>query len=819
MLSRAFRTLRIFAPCALAAVACHSSQSASTGPTGPVARFDLTSNATPNFLDVPFPTDAYLQGGHVIDIPGMDGVVTHNAQFLSHEIAKMDGFSRVALALFYVDDLSQPPGDDGRSPSALVDPSTLPADEGSCVADTSAAYLIDLDATDPAKARVPCRALWHVDVLSPRTRPLLAVGPAAGVVLDEAHHYAAVLTDRVKTKDGTPIAASSDFQKVQRGDASAPALYTGAYAKVAADLAGALATDGAHVVALAPYTTNDMTRQLFAVRDSIEKAQPPSLAWDMASVAPMTPSKFAQKVGGQLPAGFTASLDDWLGVATKKLPDGSDDPDSSLPVRAHDKVAAVGTAVFEAQNYLQHYYDSSNYYVLDHATFAVDGSGNPVPAPDHPTAKIWVSFAVPTAPMPASGYPAVIFQHGLGGSREDFLAIANTFCKAGWIAVAIDSITFGARAPEAMWQIDKTSDFAKAPGATYTGPDGFADAVMGAHNGSNDMFGGLIDIGALRDQFRQAEIDTAQLVNVLRHGPDLSPLATGGTTPTIDPDRIAYVGQSLGAIEGAAAAAIEPHVQSWVLNVGGGGVLTALAIHSPIVYSLLQLAALANFGLEQATLDEGHPMTTLIQTVMDPGDPIDFARDVVLAPQPLAGQPTRPRNVLQVEVVYDEWVPNEADESLARAGGWGLAQPNVGSNAYVLDYKNLDANKLRLPLPNVAPSSDGSIHDTPSAGVTAVVVQESPATHGDNLTSSVGQRSYCIPYGNYAAGTPFVSLDKPFSVAEPYLETQQMVVQFFTDTFAGKVPGVTVLKAPVRDLDGDGVPDDVDPDPCNPAVK
>jgi hypothetical protein len=828
----ALRTLAVlslaFVP--LGAGACGTSSSGS--PRGPYARFDLTSNPVPAFLDVPFPSDVYLQNGTVTDIAGIDAIATQSSKFISHELAKMDGFSRTALALFYVDDPAQPVGIDGKTGSALVDASTLPTDETACAADASSVSLIDLDATDPAQARVPCRALWHVDKNSGTSRPVLAVGPARGVVLAEAHHYAAAITSRVKTEGGQAIAPSADFARVQRGDASVPAPYVSAYPKVTAALGVALAGDHAQVVAVAPFTTNAMTKDLYALRDGLEGAPAPALAWDAASMAPMGVARFAGTSMGTLPAGFTAGLDDWLGVVDpkNKLPDGSDDPDSTLPVRAHDAIAAVGTAVFESTNWLQHYYDSADYTVLDHATFAYGSDGKPMPAADHPTAKIWVTLAVPTAAMPAGGYPAVIFQHGLGGTRNDLFAVANTFCKAGWIAVAIDSITFGARAPEPGFQKDAKSQFYGSPGATYQGPDGLADPdpQLGGYNGSTDLFGTLLDLGALRDQFRQAEIDTAQLVGVLRSNPDLSPLTTTAGAPKIDPARIAYVGNSLGAIQGTVAAALEPHVPMWVLNVDGGGVILELAVHAPIVSNLLQLAAVANFGVEGATFDEGHPLVTLMQTVVEPADPLAFAGDLVLHPQPLKGQATQPRNILQFEVVYDEWVPNEADEALARAGGWGLAQPNVGSNAHILDYKHIDQNTGQTPLPNVVAAADGTIHDTPAQGVTAVVVQQSPATHGDNLTASRGGRQFCIPYADFSSDTPFIQLAAPdaggggdtyFDVPDPYRETQATIVRFFGDGFAGKVPPVIAGKAPVRDLDADGALDDVDRDACNPNIQ
>jgi dienelactone hydrolase len=823
------RLARTFAPslCVslLVGVACHSSSSStpSTAPTGAVARFDLTTNPVPNFLDVPFPSDVYLQGGQVMTIPGMDALVKQNADFITHELAKFDGFSRTALAMFYVDDYSAPLDDDGNVGFAVLDPTTFPLDETSCVADSSSMFLLDLDATDPTQARVACRAMYQEDYINPQSRTLAVVGPARGVVLDEAHHYAAVMTSRVKTSDGRAIHPSADFLAVQSGAASAPSLYASAYQTVLADLGGALASDGSQVVALAPFTTNAMSKQLYALRDTIEQAPAPALRFDAASMAPMQPAFFAQPVNGQLPAGFTASLDAWLGVvaASNKLPDGSDDPDATLPVRAHDKIAVVGTGVFTAPNYLQHY-QKTTYGELDDATFATDSSGHIVPAADAPTDSIWVSFAVPAAPMPATGYPTVIYQHGLDGSREDFLQIANTLCKAGWMVAAIDSITFGARAPEPKWWVDATSDFSAAPQATYKGPDGFGDAIGGLHNGSDDLFGNLLDVGAVRDQFRQAELDTVELVKVLRSSPDLTPLAWNGTTPKIDPGNVAYLGMSLGSIQGAAAAAMEPGVKNWVFNVAGAGLLEELAAHGPVIGTVLDEAAGFNFGFLEASLDEGHPLVNLIQAVVEPGDPLSLAGNIVLRPQPLVGQPTQPRNVLQFEVLFDEVVPNEANEAFARAGGWGLAQPNVGSNSGILDYKNLANDPGRLPLPSVPPQSDGSFHDTPSPGVTAIVVQEGPGTHGDNMISSTGQRQFCIPFADFPTGSPFDHLDTDqyFSVKQPYLQTQQTIVTFFAAGFAGKVPAVVLdpTAAPVRDLDGDTYTDDIDAAPCNPNV-
>src|SRR5437899_2307255 len=103
MLHRRFvPALFLFLVLALAAAACGSSAQSSAGA---VARFTLAGDAPPSFMDVPFPTDAYLANGKVIDpMPGVEAVFPQGTKYLSHELGKAAGFSRVAMAMFYVDD-------------------------------------------------------------------------------------------------------------------------------------------------------------------------------------------------------------------------------------------------------------------------------------------------------------------------------------------------------------------------------------------------------------------------------------------------------------------------------------------------------------------------------------------------------------------------------------------------------------------------------------------------------------------------------------------------------------------------------------------
>ncbi len=809
--------LALFALAAVPALAC-SVTVVPDATSQPVVRFDGTAAA---FMSVPFPSDGYLQNGKVIAIPGMDAVVRQNSTFLQHSLAQMDGFSRTSMSLFYLDDLGKPLDEDGNRPTALVDVKTLPASEAECMSDSSSVFFIDLEATDPSKARIPCRAAFR-NPKGTKTRPVLGVGPGRGIVLEEGHRYAAVITSRVKTKEGLSLSGTAEWVKATDGDRKLPlgALYGDASDKAKTLVGAAIGKD--RIVGMSVFTTTKMGRELYALRDKLEDSPAATLKWDAPSVAPMKAARFAAGDLGPLPAGFTATLDDWLGVvdAKNKLGNGVDDPDAHLPVHAHDKIAAVGTGAFEAINYLQ--VKTLGYEDMDHMNFARDGAGNPIPAPEKPTNRIWATFFIPRGTMPPNGWPIVIVQHGLSSSRSYALDLANVLCDKGWAVVAIDSVTFGARAADAKYHNDDHTNFEKAPGAKYVGGDGIADPDdKGATNGSFDLFGGLKNIGALRDQLRQAGLDTAQLVKLLRSGPDLSPLKVDSTTPKIDPDKIAYVGDSLGGIEGAIAAGIEPNVKAWVLNVAGGGLVLELGTHSPVVSNQLNLAGAFNFGFQSDQFTESHLLTTLVQTIEDPGDPLFYARGIQIAPQPVKGTATKPRNVLQIEVVFDEVVSNEASEALARAAGFPLAAPNVGSNAAILDLKSPDTNPARIVFPEAKPDGSGVIKDSPAAGYTSVLIQTAPSQHGADLTTKDCKHEYIAPFAQFETNSPFTRLDvaDQYPVVCPYLETQAAVTQFVNSAFAGGPGEIKGFKAAVRDLDADGTPDATDPDPNNPKIK
>jgi hypothetical protein len=175
--------------------------------------------------------------------------------------------------------------------------------------------------------------------------------------------------------------------------------------------------------------------------------------------------------------------------------------------------------------------------------------------------------------------------------------------------------------------------------------------------------------------------------------------------------------------------------------------------------------------------------------------------------------------VLQVEVLFDELVTNEADEALARAAGFSLGAPNVGSNAEIADIKNPTQNTHTIPFTIANADSSGNIHDTPTTGITAVVIHVDPGTHGSDLVQSTGGRTYKAPWSVFDTIAPFPLATHPYNVRCPYRETQLAITGFFGSAFAGQTPTVQGFKTPIRDLDDDGNPDATDPDPNDPTIK
>ena len=655
----------VFAASLVAGCADESSPPPDESGGVPVPFQPAASGPTP-FGDIPWPSDLYLQDGHIGDVPGIERV-SEKPKGILEGLAALDGFGRSTGAMFFTGAAGETPID--------VDDASLPKDFAAASAPGAAVLLVDVD---PASGRLGKRypaVAKHLPSLG-----MLSVIPVPGVVLPPGVRHAAVLTNRVKTKKGERLAAAPELSRIAglaAGDreSAAEVLYGSALDELVKS--GAI-EDRKEVANLAVFTTSRRAEELPALRSRLRDLPEPELILEPAAAAPYTVAVFG--------VGTTPSLDDWLG--TPDVDDngvewpGGDNPGGI----AHDAIGAVVSAAFVAPS------------LLDPATGRFERGADGAFVIANPTARIPVTLVIPKTPPPASGYPVVINGHGLSNNRGSMMAVANELARAGFAMIGIDDVLHGARAG-----IPDAKNNYKGP---YTGPDGIPDEYPLAVS----FFAGFADFVAVRDNFRQTVLDQTSLVRLVQSGKlDLSPLAeaAGGATPALDGGRIAWSGGSLGGIMGAMTVAVEPEIRAAALQVPGASFVQLITTSSAKVSPLVTTIATGTFGIQgEERLDEYHPVGLLLGAVTEAGDPIAYAPHVLA--NPLVDR--APPDVLITYAIGDEVLPNIATHALLRALGVDLAGPSV------------------VPVEGVAVvDSPVSKNRGPRA---AAAVQYAPANHG-----------------------------------------------------------------------------------------
>jgi len=159
-------------------------------------------------------------------------------------------------------------------------------------------------------------------------------------------------------------------------------------------------------------------------------------------------------------------------------------------------------------------------------------------------------IALPNAAQHGDGpYPAVVFGHGLGGSKDDpgYRMAASVIVQAGCALIMIDYPYHGERAPK---DGPKLGDLAGL---------------------SADDAAKLVDL--MVKGATQTVLDQRRAIDLLC------------TRPEIDKTRIGYAGVSLGAILGSVLCGVEDRLACAALVVGGadwGKLLGASALTAPV---------------------------------------------------------------------------------------------------------------------------------------------------------------------------------------------------------------------------------------------
>ena len=248
-------------------------------------------------------------------------------------------------------------------------------------------------------------------------------------------------------------------------------------------------------------------------------------------------------------------------------------------------------------------------------------AANPQPLPSGGLLRVPVLASRPSATRaPADGWPVVLFQHGVTSNRTSMIAIADAFALAGFAMVAIDLPLHGVT--------DTASSFYQGPGSPM------GDNERHFHLDNVGDLGNLVPDGQIddgwqifnvanplnaRDHGRQA---VADLFHLIRTVPVLD--LDGDGLADLDPDRIHFLGVSLGAIFSTPFIALSAEFSTATLSSAGGPYSHFLLDSMAITFGQPIRAAVEAAGLPFGTVGFENFIRDL-QTVLDSVDPVNYA--------------------------------------------------------------------------------------------------------------------------------------------------------------------------------------------------
>jgi hypothetical protein len=324
---------------------------------------------------------------------------------------------------------------------------------------------------------------------------------------------------------------------------------------------------------------------------------------------------------------------------------------------------------------------------------------------------------IPTAyPMPEAGWPVVQYAHGTGGDYETCKSsVGPGLTMEGFAVICIDQPLHGERGP---FDMGKCSNLADAPdslckacetsadcegnpcseldgkGTFCTAdctiptdcPEGFTcQPLEGLESKQCVPQGNLLTDSELvlysfnylnprsgRTSFLQSAIDTMNLTRMIQAGQmDRVAEATAlGEAIRFDAANVQLFGHSHGGLSGALVLGVDPLLSAGFLSGAGGGLLyTMLVREDPVNVSDLVTTILE---IKDKDFDIFHPALTLIQTLVDATDPLNYARYWL---QPAPGGTSK--HVFITEGTADHATPGETTEAMAAAAGVHMVIPVV----------------------------------------------------------------------------------------------------------------------------------------------
>jgi hypothetical protein len=459
---------------------------------------------------------------------------------------------------------------------------------------------------------------------------VLAVGPRPGIVLEPKHQYAYVVLRSATDANGAALGVAPELAAAL-GGGSDPVATLFAVVPPALKTAG---VDVTQVAAATVFTTGDVVSDL---------------------------SDLSTKV---------------LGAYTVDVTNVAVDPNvKDGNARFCELQAQVSYPQFQVGSPP---YDTGG-------LFTFDAGGMPVKQSDQVAP---VTITLPKYPMPAGGFPLIVYFHGTGGVST---AIADrgpwrpetdtTNCPIGQALDTWNGVT-GCNTPgQGPGWVMAAHGVAMAASALPVNPQRWP-----AGQSSNlPEYLNINNVAATRDIFRQGVLEQRLFFDALKRltiDPSVVSACSGLSLPSGETayhfrdDPLLAQGQSMGAMYANMISAVEPRIKA-VVPTGSGGYWSYFILQTQFFPNIEGDLGLL-LGL-RGSFSHLHPAMHVVQIALEPVDPIVFMPR--LGREPLPGHPVRP--IYEPHGQGDSYFPTDVQDAVAMSYGnrqagsqvWPTMQP------------------------------------------------------------------------------------------------------------------------------------------------
>lgn len=388
----------------------------------------------------------------------------------------------------------------------------------------------------------------------------------------------------------------------------------------------------------------------------------------------------------------------------------------------------------------------------------------------HQTRTVPFILVTPSTAAPAGGYPVVIFEHGIGGNKEQALGMADTAASAGYATIAIDQAVHGydAGATGSLTAAGVTVGMGNGRPSSEWASNFFM--LPSSLTARANLYTSAFHLWRLERILNEPTADptslTAQLAAATA-SPAAFPFTSAPLSINTGATTHRFVGQSLGSIVGTIflagnAGSTGGSNMKGFLSVPGGRL--AFVLHDSPAFQTAVNAGLAANGVATGS-PAYNQFFVVAQSIADSADPA-----TMMTPLPGAISSRLAGRVAAQEAVGDKVIPNSNGNYWANA--LGGRTPQLGGDVSGGFTQILNDGQASVAVPFMFGTSYANIKaaiaaatpptgTTPTQGVFQFGTVAAPAAHGlllqdtttpANVVRAQAQLAYWLATGAIADG-------------------------------------------------------------------